>query len=141
MIEAFSTPTNRTKTLLYLVISGLSAIAAVVVGIDDNPPGLLLAILAAIAFVLAFSHPWRATRKFMLLLLASLLGFVLFVIVSIVSDSVVQNPGSSVALKNLIESHVIEAVYVILLMILSGAFIVGVAGSVVMFIRNRRQGN
>jgi len=138
MIDAFSTPRNR-KTLILLVICGLSVIAAAAVGIDDNPPGILLAFLAATAFVLAFVHPWRTARKFMFLLLASVLGFVLFVILNIIFDSVAQDPATSGALLDLIQSPAIDALNLIIAMICPAAFIVGAVGSVVMFIRNRRQ--
>ena len=57
MTSAFSPPKNRKMMLILLAICGLLAIAAVVVGIDDNLPGILLALLAATAFVLAFVHP------------------------------------------------------------------------------------
>ena len=139
MIEAFSTPRNSTKTLGLLVVCCLSAIASAVIGIDDNPPGILLALLAAIAFVLAFTHPWRRARKFMLLFLAAVLGFVLFIILNIVSDSIVQNPATSGSLQNLIQSPAIDALNLILAMICTAAFIVGIVGSVAMFIRSRHQ--
>jgi len=139
MIDAFSTPRNRIKTLILLMICCLSAIASTVMGIDENPPGILLALLAAVTFVLAFSHPWRTARKFMFLLLAAVLGVVLFIIVSIVSDSIVQNPASSDALQNLIESPVNDALSIIFAMLCSAAFLVGVVGAVVMFIRSRSQ--
>ena len=139
MIGALSTRSNRIKTLILLVICCLSAIASTVVGIDENPPGILLALLAAVTFVLAFSHLWRTARKFMFLLLAAVLGFVLFIIVSIVSDSIVQNPASSDALQNLIQSPVNEALSIISAMLCSAAFLVGVVGAVVMFIRSRSQ--
>jgi hypothetical protein len=96
-------------------------------------------LLAAVTFVLAFSHPWRTARKFMFLLLAAVLGFVLFIIVSIVSDSIVQNPASSDALQNMIESPVNEALSIIFAMLCTAAFLVGVVGAVVMFIRSRSQ--
>ncbi len=139
MIDAFSTRSNRIKTLILLVICCLSAIASTVVGIDENPPGILLALFAAVTFVLAFSHPWRTARKFMFLLLAAVLGFVLFIVVSIVSDFIVQNPASSDALQNLIESPVNEALSIIFAMLCSATFLVGVVGAVVMFIRSRSQ--
>ena len=139
MIDAFSTPSNRIKTLILLVVCGLSAIASVVVGIDDNPPGILLALLAATAFVLAFAHPWRTVRKFMFLLLASVLGFVLFIIQDIISNSIAQSPTTSGALQNLIQSTAIDVLNLILSMICSAAFIVGAIGSVAMFIRSRSQ--
>jgi uncharacterized membrane protein (UPF0136 family) len=139
MIEALSTPRNRIRTLILLVICGLLAIAAAVVGINDNPPGILLAFLAATAFVLAFIHPWRTARKFIFLLLASVLGFVLFVILNIVFDSVAQDPTTSSALKDLIQSPAIDALNLILAMICPAALIVGAVGSVTMFIRSRHQ--
>ena len=139
MSDAFSTPSNRIKALILLAICGLLAIAAVVVGIDDNLPGILLAFLAATAFVLAFAHSWRTARKFMFLLLASVLGFVLFIILNIILDSVAQNPATSGALQDLIQSPAINALNLIIAMICPAAFIVGAVGSVAMFIRNRRQ--
>jgi uncharacterized membrane protein (UPF0136 family) len=139
VIDASSTPRNRIKTLILLVICGLSAIASAVVGIDDNLPGILLAFLAATAFVLAFAHPWRTARKFMFLLLASVLGFVLFVILNIIFDSVAQDPATSGALQDLIQSPAIDALNLIIAMICPAAFIVGAVGSVAMFIRSRRQ--
>jgi hypothetical protein len=86
MISAISTPHNRKMTLILLAICGLLAITAATIGIDDNPPGILLAFLAATAFVLAFVHPWRTAKKFMFLLLASVLGFVLYILSSASSD-------------------------------------------------------
>ena len=139
MIGALSTPQNRIKTLILLVICGLLAIAAAAVGIDDNLPGILLAYLAATAFVLAFVHPWRSARKFMFLLLASVLGFVLFVILNIIFDSVAQDPATSSALRELMQSPAFDALNLIIALIFPAAFIVGAVGSVAMFIRNRRQ--
>ena len=139
MIDALSTQSYRIKTAILLVLCAITAIASVIVGIDDNPPGVFLALFAAIAFVLAFSHPWRTTKKFIFLLLTSVLGFVFFIILSIISDSIAQNPASSVTIQNLLQSPVLEALYLILAMICSAAFIVGVVGSVVMFFRHRRQ--
>jgi hypothetical protein len=139
MGTAFSTRRNRILTLILLSLCVLSVIASVVVGIDDNPPGALLALLAALAFVLAFAHPWRTARKFLFLLLAAVLGFVLFFIVSIVSDSIVQNPASSPALLNWIDSPANEALSIMFAMLCPAAFLVGAVGALLMFIRSRRQ--
>jgi uncharacterized membrane protein (UPF0136 family) len=138
MTSSFLPPHNRKITLILLAICGLLAIAAVFVGIDDNLPGILLAFLAATAFVLVFVHPWRTTRKFMFLLLVSVLGFVLFVILNIIIDSVIQNPATSGALQDLIQSPAIDAFSIIIAMICSAAFIVGAVGSAAMFIRSYR---
>ena len=130
MIAAFSTLRNRSKTLILLVMCGLSATVAAIEGIDDNLPGILLAFLAATAFVLAFVHPWRTARKFIFLLIASILGFVLYIILNIILDT---------AAQDLLQSPVIDAFSIIIAMICSAAFIVGAVGSVAMFIRDRRR--
>jgi hypothetical protein len=139
MIDAFSTPGNKNKTVILLVVCGLLTIVSAVIGIEDNPPGLLLAFLAAVAFVLAFVHPWRNVRKFMFLLLASVAGFVLFVILSIILDSVTQNPTTSSAIQNLIQSPTTNVINIIIIMLCAAALVVGAIGLVVMFIRSRRQ--
>jgi hypothetical protein len=139
MIAAFSTPHNRTNTFVLLAVCGLLAIAAATVGIDDNPPGVLLAFLAATAFVLAFVHPWRTAKKFVLLLLASVLGFVLYIALNIVLDTAFQNSATAGALQDLLQSPVADALSVTIAMLCSASFIVGAVGAVAMFIRNRRR--
>jgi hypothetical protein len=139
MIAAFSTPSNRNKSFILLAICVLLAIAAAAVGVDDNPLGILLAFIAASAFVLAFVHPWRTARKFMFLLLASILGFVLYIILNIILDLSTQDPATSGALQNLLQSPIANAVSIIIAMICVAAFIVGAVGSLAMFIRNRRR--
>jgi len=139
MTSAFSIPHNRKLTLILLAMCGLLAIAAAAVGIDDNLPGVTLAFLSAIAFVLAFVHPWRTARKFIFLLLASILGLVLFTVLNITLDIAAQDPATTGALRDLWESPVVEAFSIIIIMICSAAFIVGAVGSVAMFIRSRRR--
>jgi membrane-anchored glycerophosphoryl diester phosphodiesterase (GDPDase) len=139
MSVAFSIPGNRNKTFILLAISGLLAIAAVAVGIDDNPPGILSAFLAATAFVLAFVHPWRTAKKFLYLLLAAILVFVLYIILNIILDTSAQDPAASAGLRDLLDSPVFNALSIIIIMICAAAFIVGVIGAVAMAIRNRRR--
>jgi len=136
--ETISTPHNRIKTLILLVICGLLAIAAATVGIDDNPPGILLAYLAATAFVLAFVHPWRTARQFRILLFASVLGLALFVILNNVFAAVAHNSATAGALQKLLQGLAVAAFFLATL-VFPAALIVGAVGSVAMFIRNRRR--
>lgn len=139
MSAAFSPPGNRNKSFILLAICVLLAMAAAAVGIDDNPPGILLAFLSATAFVLAFVHPWRTARKFMILLLASVLGFVLYIILNIILDTAAQDPATAGGLQDLLQSPVVNATSIIIAMVCAAAFIVGAVGSVAMFVRNRRR--
>ncbi|HOC42499.1 MAG TPA: hypothetical protein PKJ99_05695 [Thermoanaerobaculales bacterium] len=138
MIEALSSSHNRTVTALLLVIAGALAAAAALVGISDNLPGILLLYAAAFALVLAFVHPWRASRKFRYLFYASALGFVVFAVAHNVLEVVagrMGGPGLVVAALQGIQ----VAAFLIALLICPAAFIIGLAGGVVMWIRGRRR--
>jgi hypothetical protein len=95
MIEVLSTPQNRIRSLIFLVICGLSAIAATGIGIDDNLPGILFAYLAATTFVLTFVHPWKTTRQFRRLLYTSILGFVVFGLLHNAFEAIASNLNGS----------------------------------------------
>jgi hypothetical protein len=69
--------------------------AALVVGISDNPPGLLLAFLSSIAAVLAFALTLRTKRHFELLLLLSLLFFVAAAVLHNVFEAAASVAGSA----------------------------------------------
>ena len=133
-MEAFS-PNNRLKTIILLVICVLSAIGAVLVGVDDNLPGLVLALLAAIAVVMAFIHPWRSPRKFLYLILAAVLGFILFILIDIAA----QNPTASPVFRELMDSPAFEIISTIIAFLCPVALIIGIVGWIVMVIRRRRQ--
>ncbi len=81
MIPALSTPKNRYRSLLLLAASAASATAAALLGVSDNPPGIALAFLAAIALLLAFAHPWRRSIQFRRLFYASAAGLLVFAVV------------------------------------------------------------
>ena len=138
MIDALSTPHNRIRTLILLAICGLSAIAAAVVGIDDNPPGILLAFLAATAFVLAFVHPWRTSRQFRRLLYASALGFVVFGLLHIVFEAIASNGGGSGLVQDLLNGAG-AVLFLIAVLVCPPGMLVGAVGAVVMSIGNRRR--
>ena len=138
MLEALSTPHNRTVTFVFLAACCASAIAAVAAGVSDNPPGILLALLAAAAFVLAFVHPWRTARKFRFLLYASGLSFAFFVILHNVFEAVASKLAKAGALHSLVEGLGVAA-FLLAVLVCPPAFLVGAVGSAAMFIRNRRR--
>jgi hypothetical protein len=65
----------KRSTMLFLGGAAILLAAALLVGISDNPPGLVLMYAAMASFILAFTHRWRSTKQFMILLVASLVGF------------------------------------------------------------------
>ena len=137
MLQAFATPRDRTRTLIFLTICAAAAIAAVFVGISDNPPGIFLSLAAAVAFVLAFVHPWRTPKQFGRLLLASGLGVLLFAVLHNVLEALAGTAEDIAALQDLLDGLAVAA-FLLATLLCPAAILVSVVAFVVALIRNRR---
>lgn len=137
MLDALSTPENRRVTLIFLAVCCIAGIAAAIVGVDDNPPGISLAFLSATALVLACVHPWRTARRFGILLVASILAFVIFVILhnlmDVLADKVVAGGVVHIALQS-----VGVGAFLLAILVCPPAIVVGAVGSIVMLISGRQ---
>jgi hypothetical protein len=71
---------RKWTTLLLLSVGLGSLVAALLVGVADNPPGLALCYLSVTGLLLALTNPWRAPGRFLALLALSVLGFPVAVI-------------------------------------------------------------
>ena len=63
MFGSFAPP-HRTATVVLITLAAVLA-AAAAAGIDENPPGAVLAALSGAALVTALAHHWRAPRRFL----------------------------------------------------------------------------
>lgn len=138
MINALSTHHNRTLTVIFLVICYAAVIAAGVIGIEDNAAGILCAFIAAVALVLAFVHPWRTSKQFGLLLLGAVLCFVIFAILHNVFHGVAGSMEGAQVLQKLLEGLGVVT-FLLAILVCPPAAIVGLVGSVAMFVRNHRR--
>jgi hypothetical protein len=134
MLEAFSTPRDRNRAFILLGASAVLAAAAAAVGIDDNPPGLLLAFLSGCALVVAFVHPWKTSKQFVRLIYASLLVFVVSVVLHNVFEGVASRVGVSGLAQGLL-GWAGGAFFLIATMVCPAVLVVGLVGAVVMSIR------
>jgi hypothetical protein len=138
MLQALATPQDRTRTLILLAIAGATAIAAILAGISDNPPGILLALASSAVFVLAFVHPWRTPRQFGRLLLASVLGFLLFTVLHNVFDALAGMADQIAVLHGLLDG-LGGAAFLIATLVCPAAFLVSVVALVIALILSRRR--
>ena len=136
MIHVLSTPHNKIRSLIFLLICGLLVIVAIGVGIDDNLPGILIAYLAAIAFVLTFVHPWKTSRQFRRLLYTSILGFVVFVLLHNVFETIASNSYGSCVAQALL-NFAGAAFFIIATLVCPSGLLIGIIGMVVTTIKNR----
>ena len=128
---------HRRVTLILLAAGCVSLIIALVIGIADNAPGIAFLYGAALAGILAFVHHWRGVRRFVLLAVASVVGFPVFAVLHNVfygfSKSVSEMVPLSQALK------VLDAAsFLIALILCPAGLLVGVIGAISAYVKNRR---
>lgn len=138
MIEALATPAKRIRTLVFLGVCAACAIGAAVVGISDNPPGILLAYLAATALVLALVHPWRTSRPFKRLLYGSVLGFVVSAVLHNLISGIASGSAGTGPLARLFEG-LAGFFFIVAVLLCPPALLIGAAGAVIAFFRDRRE--
>ena len=136
MLEAFSTRRNKNRMFILFAVCGVLAAAAAAVGISDNPPGLLLAFLSASAFVVAFVHPWRASKQFQRLIYASGLGFIVFAVLHNVFEGVASKAGVSGLVHGLLGGAGV-ACFLVAILLCPPGLLVGAVGAIVMSRRER----
>ena len=138
-----STKSSRRITMLLCIICCGSLMAAFIVGISGNLPGLALCYVAAISIILAFVHSWRSVKYFLILLFASLVGFAAFVVLHNVFYALGQMAANIIVLSQLLEfSHAVF--FLIATLVCPAGFLIGVVGSIVAtitYLKKRRTQN
>ena len=135
MLEALSTPLNRQRTYLLLALSAALGVVSGVIGISDNPPGLLCAFVSAVVFFLAFAHPWKTSKQFQRLFRLAGLSFIVSVTLHIVLDLLAARAG-----HGLIQGFFNGAAavfFVVAVLLCPPGLLVGAAGAVIMSWRAR----
>jgi len=130
---------RRRKELFVLAgIFCALVIGAILVGVSDNLPGIVLCYLAVITLIVAVTRTWKRTKMFLILLGASVVGFIVFVVLHNVFYGLTILTSHITALSHLLEVfHV--AFFIIAVFLCPAAFLVGVIGSIVLAIKGRRR--
>jgi hypothetical protein len=134
MLKAFATRRDRRRTYILLEVCGVLALIAFYVGIDDNPPGLVMAFLSAAAFATAFAHPWRSSRKFRRLMYASGAGLVAFAVLHNVFHAMASVPDLPRLAEQVFTGASVVS-FLIAILLCPPFFVVGAVGAVVTALR------
>ena len=133
--------TNKLRwTTLALIAVGCAFLAAgLVIGIADNPPGLALVYLAVSAWIVAFAHRWRRVKSFLILLVASLVGFPLSVVLHNGFYALAEVASDVVGLSQVLAF--LEVVFfLIAIFVCPSGVLIGAVGSVVLaLLRSHRR--
>ena len=127
--ELTSTKSSRRVTLLWVVICCGSLMAAFILGISGNLPGLAMCYVGAISIILAFVHSWRRVKHFFILLSTSLVGFFVFVVLHNVFYGLGQMAADINILAQLLDFF--HAVFfIIAALVCPAGFLIGAGGSI-----------
>jgi len=129
---------KRRKVFIVAGLFCALVISAIVVGVSDNIPGIVLCYLATAVLAVASTHTWRKTKRFLILLVASLLGFFVFVFLHNAFYALTILTNHIVALSRLMEAF--HALFFIIAVFLCPVtFLVGSVGSIACTIIERRK--
>jgi hypothetical protein len=137
VLAALATPHNRRVTLLLSAAAGALVLAALLVGVSDNPPGLVLVAAASVALVVAAVHPWRLPKPFVSLFVSAIIGFVMLVVLHNLLDGVAGLMPLGNWLRIPVQAIGVTA-FLLAIFVAPAAVLVGAGGAVIMFIRSRR---
>jgi hypothetical protein len=129
---------KRKEVLIFAGIFCALVISAIVVGVSDNMPGIVLCYLATIILVVAATRTWRKTKRFLILVMASVIGFFVFVFLHNAFYALTILTNHIAALSHLTEAfHVIF--FLIAVFLCPATFLVGIVGSIFCAIIERRK--
>ncbi len=130
---------SRKSTAFFLIATGILTLAALVVGVSDNPPGIALLYSAGLMSVLAIAHRWRQPRRFGILFLGAIVSFFIMAMLhnfaEVGADRISHLPGLAVVLSGI---SVIGFVAAVIVCPMAGA--VGAVGMVATAGRQLRKG-
>jgi len=132
---------GRRKRKEVFILAGIFCalvISAIVVGVSDNIPSIVLCYLATVVLAVAATRTWRKTKRFLILVVASVIGFFVFVVLHNVFYALTILTNHIAALSHLMEAfHVVF--FIIAVFLCPATFLVGAVGSIVCAIIERRK--
>ena len=122
---------SRKVTVGLVVLCCVLLLAAFIVGISDNPPGLALCYLATVSLILAFVHTWRKVRFFLILLGSSLIGFAVFAVLHNVFYALAEISSDIVVLSRMLK-FLDAASFLVAIFVCPAGLLIGIIGVMVM---------
>ena len=135
--KLFGTAKSRKISLILIETGILLMIAALIVGISDNPPGIILAFISICVIVIAFVHHWNKLKKFLILLIASLVGFPVFAVLHNLFYGLAIMAKDITVVKQILEILDVSS-FLIAIFICPVGIIVGAIGCIVLVIKNKK---
>ena len=121
---------TQKRTYIFLILSITAMVAAIIVSIPDNPPGILLSFLSSVLFILAFTYNCHKAKPYVLLAVISLVGFVIGILLS----NILEGIGKETFLEKIGVFFFLLAIF-----ICPAGILIGIVGSLVQSIKRKRE--
>ncbi|MEN8125377.1 MAG: hypothetical protein ABFR32_09615 [Bacteroidota bacterium] len=125
---------QRTISLSLITLGIILIIIAFIVGISDNLPGISLLMFGVGSILFAFIHTWKKPKKFLILLLVSVIGFIGSVLFHNMFDAFAEMNKETMIIHNIL--NFFSVVFFFLgVIIFPVTAIVGIGGTIIMYIK------
>ncbi len=136
IIEILKTQINRPRTLP-LLGSGLTLIVlALIIGINDNPPGVGLAYLGLILVAFSCTHHWREASRFGTLFAVAVISFPVLVLLHNIFETINENVGPIIVITQLFQGISVIS-FVGAVMVVPAAGMVGLLAGLFYLIKSK----
>ncbi len=129
---------NRKATIILAGVFCALLLAAFLIGVSDNIPGIVLCYLAATIPVIAMVYTRQDAKKYLILLGASAGGFFIFVLLHNGFYALGTITNHIAVLTHVIDAFSVAS-FCIAVFLCPAAFLVGAVGSIVFTVKRRRK--
>lgn len=126
---------RRSRIVLLGALAAL--IAALIVGISDNPPGIILAYAACFGGIAALTTGWNRPRPFLILAVLAVAGFVVFALLHNAFYALA-DVGSGLPVVPSVASALSVVAFFLAVLVCPAALVVGLAGALKTWLQRRR---
>ena len=128
---------NRRLTLLLLALAIIAITIGLIIGISDNPPGIIILYAGIILLIISLVYIWRKIRPFLILLVVSIVGIPVFAVLHNIFYGIAELTSEVKVLPEML-SFFDAMSFLIALIICPSAIIVGMGGALILFVKRKK---
>ncbi len=130
---------NSRLTILVLALAIIAVTIGLIIGISDNPPGIIILYAGIILLIISLVYIWRKIRPFLILLIVSIVGVPVFAVLHNIFYGIAELTSDVKILPEIL--RLFDAMsFIIALIICPSGIIVGLGGALILFVKRKKSG-
>ena len=127
---------NLRLTLLLLALAIVAITIALIIGVSDNPPGIIILYSGIILLIISLVYIWRKIRPFLILLIVSIVGVPVFAVLHNIFYGIAELTSNIKLLPEILSFFDVMS-FLIALIICPSAIIVGMGGVLILLVKRK----